>query len=88
MLRIVGHSLGGATAALMALMLRKYGGQDVEISPELVSAFTIATPPCVPKTLAVESKEYISTIVLQVGSLPICCSMCWYVKQVQGRRCR
>jgi len=62
----VGHSLGGSTAALLALMLRRTGREDLGISPSSIRAVTIASPPCVSKKLASECADYITTLVLQV----------------------
>ena len=50
-LRIVGHSLGGAAAALFAIMLRKKLKEELGFSSEIVSAVGFGTPPCVSKVL-------------------------------------
>lgn len=66
-LRLVGHSLGGSTAALLALMLREgNGSRELEISPELIKAVIIASPPCVSRKLSRKCSHYITTLVLQV----------------------
>lgn len=65
-LRLVGHSLGGATAALMAIMLRKKSMKQLGFSPEIVSAVGYATPPCVSKELAESCSDYVTTVVMQV----------------------
>jgi len=65
-LRIVGHSLGGAAAALFAIMLRKKSKEELGFSPEIVSAVGFGTPPCVSKVLAENCASYVSTVVLQV----------------------
>lgn len=66
-LRLVGHSLGGAAAALLAIMLRRRSEQELGFNPDIVSAVGIATPPCVSKELAESCVDYVSTVVLQVG---------------------
>lgn len=66
-LRLVGHSLGGATASLLAVMLRKRSKEELGFSPDIVSAVGIATPPCVSKELAEGCSSYVSTLVLQVS---------------------
>lgn len=67
-LRLVGHSLGGATAALLAIMLQKRSAEELGFSPDIVSAVGFGTPPCVSKELAESCASYVSTVVLQVGS--------------------
>ncbi|XP_010262277.1 PREDICTED: sn1-specific diacylglycerol lipase beta [Nelumbo nucifera] len=69
-LRLVGHSLGGATASLLAIMLRKKSQEELGFSPDIVSAIGIATPPCVSKELAESCCSYVSTIVLQDDIIP------------------
>ena len=65
-LRLVGHSLGGATASLLAMMLRKKSEEELGFCPSIVSAVGFASPPCVSRTLAIQSLEFVRTIVLQV----------------------
>ena len=67
-LKIIGHSLGAGTAALLAMMLhnepdaaRRWG------SPEL-SCVGFATPPVVSEDNALNCRDYITTVVCQVGS--------------------
>lgn len=69
-LRLVGHSLGGATASLLAVMLRKRSKEELGFSPDIVSAVGIATPPCVSKELAEGCSSYVSTLVLQDDIIP------------------
>lgn len=63
----MGHSLGGATAALLAIMLRKKSAKELGFNPEIVSAVGYATPPCVSKELAESCSSYVTTVVMQVG---------------------
>ncbi|KAJ4956110.1 hypothetical protein NE237_012893 [Protea cynaroides] len=69
-LRLVGHSLGGAAAALLAIMLRKKSSEELGFSPDIVSAIGFATPPCVSKELAESCSSYVSTVVLQDDIVP------------------
>uniref|UniRef100_A0A7I4CAW7 Fungal lipase-type domain-containing protein n=1 Tax=Physcomitrium patens TaxID=3218 RepID=A0A7I4CAW7_PHYPA len=69
-LRLVGHSLGGSTAALLALMLRRLGDEQLGFSSQLIKAVTIASPPCVSEKLASECADYITTLVLQDDVIP------------------
>ncbi|PSR94855.1 Sn1-specific diacylglycerol lipase [Actinidia chinensis var. chinensis] len=46
-LRLVGHSLEGATASLLAIMLRKKSSKELGFSPDIVTSIGYATPPCV-----------------------------------------
>lgn len=66
-LRLVGHSLGGATASLLAIMLHKKSHKELGFSPDIVSAIGFATSPCVPKELAESCSDYVTTVVMQVG---------------------
>ncbi|KAK3031652.1 LOW QUALITY PROTEIN: hypothetical protein RJ639_035020 [Escallonia herrerae] len=69
-LRLVGHSLGGATAALLATMLRKKSIEELGFSPDIVSAVGFGTPPCVSKELAESCSDYVTTIVMQDDIIP------------------
>ncbi|KAF9606125.1 hypothetical protein IFM89_023178 [Coptis chinensis] len=69
-LRLVGHSLGGAAASLLAIMLRKRSQEELGFSPDIVSAVGIGTPPCVSKELAEGCSSYVSTLVLQDDIIP------------------
>lgn len=62
----MGHSLGGATASLLAIMLRKKSVKELGFSPDIVSAIGYATPPCVSKELAESCSDYVTTVVMQV----------------------
>lgn len=64
---MVGHSLGGAAAALLAIMLRNKSKEELGFSPEIVSAVGFGTPPCVSKEVAEKCSDYVSTVVLQVS---------------------
>lgn len=65
-LRLVGHSLGGAAAALFAVILRKQSTDKLGFDPNIVSAVGFGTPPCVSKELAESCASYVTTVVLQV----------------------
>lgn len=65
-LRLVGHSLGGASAALLAIMLRKKSKEELGFSPNIISAVGFGTPPCISKEAAESCASYVSTVVLQV----------------------
>ncbi|KAK9137753.1 hypothetical protein Sjap_008347 [Stephania japonica] len=69
-LRLVGHSLGGATASLLAIMLRKIPKEELGFSPDIVTAVGYATPPCVSKELAESCSDYVSTVVMQDDIIP------------------
>ncbi|TQE13759.1 hypothetical protein C1H46_000766 [Malus baccata] len=69
-LRLVGHSLGGSTAALLAIMLRKMSVKELGFNPEIVSAVGYATPPCVSKELAESCSSYVTTVVMQDDIIP------------------
>ncbi|XP_020593708.1 uncharacterized protein LOC110033891 [Phalaenopsis equestris] len=69
-LRLVGHSLGGAAAALLAIMLRRKPAKELGFSPDIISAVGFGTPPCVSKELAESCASYVSTVVLQDDIIP------------------
>ncbi|KAH7691667.1 alpha/beta-Hydrolases protein [Dioscorea alata] len=69
-LRLVGHSLGGAAAALLAIMLRKQSAEELGFDPEIVSAVGFGTPPCVSEDLAGSCSSYVSTVILQDDIIP------------------
>ncbi|KAL5701979.1 hypothetical protein ACHQM5_027255 [Ranunculus cassubicifolius] len=69
-LRLVGHSLGGATASLLAIMLRKKSQEELGFNPDIVTAVGIATPPCVSKELAEGCSNFVSNLVLQDDIIP------------------
>jgi len=62
----VGHSLGAATASLLAIMLRKRSDRELGFDPNTVTAVGYATPPCVSKELAESCSDYVATVVMQV----------------------
>lgn len=69
-LRLVGHSLGGAAAALLAIMLRKRSEKELGFSPDIVTAVGIATPPCASRKLAEDCLDFVTTVVLQDDAIP------------------
>ncbi|CAM0885065.1 unnamed protein product [Alopecurus aequalis] len=69
-LRLVGHSLGGASAALLAIMLRKKSKEELGFSPDIVSAVGFGVPPCVSREIAESCAGYVSTVVLQDDIVP------------------
>ncbi|KAL6601503.1 hypothetical protein ACP70R_044723 [Stipagrostis hirtigluma subsp. patula] len=69
-LRLVGHSLGGASAALLAIMLRKKSKEELGFSPDIISAVGFGTPPCVSREVAESCAGYVSTVVLQDDIIP------------------
>jgi hypothetical protein len=69
-LRLVGHSLGGAIASLMAIMLKKMPREELGFDAEIISAVGYATPPCVSKELAENCSEFVTTIVMQDDIIP------------------
>ncbi|GER55193.1 alpha/beta-Hydrolases superfamily protein [Striga asiatica] len=69
-LRLVGHSLGGATASLLAIKLKKKSMKELGFSPDIISAIGYATPPCVSKDLAESCYDFVTTIVMQDDIVP------------------
>ncbi|XP_038897253.1 uncharacterized protein LOC120085373 isoform X2 [Benincasa hispida] len=69
-LKLVGHSLGGAIASLLAVMLRKMSNKELGFSPDIVSAIGYATPPCVSRKLAESCADYVTTVVMQGDVIP------------------
>uniref|UniRef100_A0A0E0EV22 Fungal lipase-type domain-containing protein n=1 Tax=Oryza meridionalis TaxID=40149 RepID=A0A0E0EV22_9ORYZ len=69
-LRLVGHSLGGASAALLAIILRKKSKEELGFSPDIISAVGYGTPPCVSREIAQSCASYVSTVVLQDDIIP------------------
>ncbi|CAN0898364.1 Diacylglycerol lipase-beta [Linum grandiflorum] len=68
--RVVGHSLGGAIASLLAIMLRRCSHEELGFSPELVSAVGYATPPCVSSELAESCSDFVMNVVMQDDVVP------------------
>ncbi|XP_058208508.1 uncharacterized protein LOC131321637 [Rhododendron vialii] len=69
-LRLVGHSLGGAIASLLAIMLRKKSSKELGFSPDIVTAIGYAPPPCVSRDIAECCSDYVSTVVMQDDIVP------------------
>lgn len=69
-LRLVGHSLGGAIASMLAIMLRKKSRDELGFSPEIVTAVGYGTPPCVSRDLAESCSDYVTTICMQDDIIP------------------
>ena len=68
-LRLVGHSLGGASAALLAIMLRKKSKEELGFSPDIISAVGFGTPPCISKEAAESCASYVSTVGFRIRFL-------------------
>lgn len=66
----MGHSLGGAIASLLAVMLRKKSNKELGFSPDIVSAIGYATPPCVSRKLSESCADYVTTVVMQDDVIP------------------
>ncbi|XP_075482211.1 uncharacterized protein LOC142522601 [Primulina tabacum] len=69
-LRLVGHSLGGATASLLAIMLHKKSFKELGFNPDIIDAVGYATPPCVSKELAESCSSFVTTVVMQDDIIP------------------
>ncbi|KAJ4726850.1 Sn1-specific diacylglycerol lipase alpha [Melia azedarach] len=69
-LRLVGHSLGGAIASLLAIMLRKKSLKELGFSPDIITAVGYATPPCVSRELAESCSDFVTTVVMQDDIIP------------------
>lgn len=62
----MGHSMGGAIASLLAIMMHRKSSKELGFSPDIVSAVGYGTPPCVSKELAESCSGYVTTVVMQV----------------------
>ncbi|CAI8602865.1 unnamed protein product [Vicia faba] len=69
-LRLVGHSLGGAIASLLAIMIHRKSAKELGFSPDIVSAVAYGTPPCVSKELTESCAGYVTTVVMQDDIIP------------------
>ncbi|XP_061366957.1 uncharacterized protein LOC133310085 [Gastrolobium bilobum] len=69
-LRLVGHSLGGAIASLLAIMIHRKSSKELGFSPDIVSAVGYGTPPCVSRELAESCSGYVTTVVMQDDVIP------------------
>ncbi|KAJ6998578.1 hypothetical protein NC653_014678 [Populus alba x Populus x berolinensis] len=69
-LRLVGHSLGAATASLLAIMLRKKSPKELGFSPHIVTAVGYASPPCVSKELAESCSDFVINVVMKDDIIP------------------
>ncbi|XP_054803454.1 uncharacterized protein LOC129306745 isoform X3 [Prosopis cineraria] len=68
--RLVGHSLGGAIASLLAIMMHRRSSKELGFSPDIVSAIGFGTPPCVSAELAESCSSYVTTVVMQDDIIP------------------
>ncbi|KAL1832784.1 uncharacterized protein LOC108205316 isoform X1 [Daucus carota subsp. sativus] len=69
-LRLVGHSLGGATASLLAIMMRRKSSKQLGFSPDSISAVGYGTPPCVSREIADGCSDYVRNVVMQDDIIP------------------
>ncbi|CAI7772685.1 unnamed protein product, partial [Closterium sp. NIES-53] len=69
-LRLIGHSLGAAVAALVTILLRPQAEVLLGITSERVRCVGFATPPCVSRHLALSCRSFITTVVLQDDIVP------------------
>eukprot|EP00854_Cymbomonas_tetramitiformis_P009554 gene9554-11318_t len=64
-LKVIGHSLGAGTAALLTFLLRSSPEFLVVVPPKKVSCVAFATPPVFSRELAEACQGFITTVVLQ-----------------------
>ena len=64
-LLIIGHSLGGGTAAMLTMMLREQGGVFSE-----AECIAIACPACMTLELAESCKNYVTTVINSCDVIP------------------
>ncbi|KAG2440924.1 hypothetical protein HXX76_003777 [Chlamydomonas incerta] len=72
-LELVGHSLGGSVAALMAAMLREglvEVGRSAGVPPHLVSCTAFAPPAVMTPCLAAACRPYVTSVVLNHDVVP------------------
>ncbi|KAI8114590.1 hypothetical protein M9434_002711 [Picochlorum sp. BPE23] len=62
---VIGHSLGGGTAAMLTMMLREQGGVFMD-----ATCISIACPACMTLELAESCKDYVTTIVNGCDIIP------------------
>ncbi|EFN53573.1 hypothetical protein CHLNCDRAFT_136751 [Chlorella variabilis] len=67
-LSIIGHSLGGGTAALLTMMLREAGGPFAG-----VTCIAVACPSCMTLELAQSCSDYVTTVVHNADVIPTIC---------------
>ncbi|KAI4349411.1 hypothetical protein L6164_010003 [Bauhinia variegata] len=70
MLYYVGHSLGGAIAALLTIMIHRKSFKELGFSPDIVSSADYGTPPCVSRELAESCSGYEATVLMQDDIIP------------------
>lgn len=64
-LRVLGHSLGGGVAALIAMLLRGTPELRQQLGGAAVTAVTFATPPVVTGDLAESCRGFVTCVVNQ-----------------------
>ncbi|PSC74205.1 lipase class 3 family isoform B [Micractinium conductrix] len=67
-LQIIGHSLGGGTAALLTMMLREAGGPFAD-----VTCVAVACPSCMTLELAQSCSDYVTTVIHNADVIPTIC---------------
>ncbi|KAJ1961155.1 hypothetical protein GGI12_003407 [Dipsacomyces acuminosporus] len=76
-IRIVGHSLGGSTAAILTIMLHtlreRLGGLGVDTSDFDIKGFCYGPAPCISENLAERFKDCIETFVNKDDIIPRLC---------------
>ena len=91
-LKVVGHSLGAGTAALLTMFLRadtsaeQQGGGTMVMDQGMrarVSCTAVATPPCLSYDLAVATAPYITSVVLDDDVIPRTSLVSLYNMQVE-----
>ncbi|KXZ56332.1 hypothetical protein GPECTOR_1g293 [Gonium pectorale] len=72
-LELVGHSMGGAVAALMAVMLRERlveAARVASVNPDLISCLAFAPPACMSPELARLCRPYVTSVCLNNDIVP------------------
>lgn len=68
-LRLVGHSLGGGTAAVTTILLRDQPDL-VGVPPKKISAVCFSPPACLSRSLADRTSAFARTLVMQDDVIP------------------
>lgn len=84
----VGHSLGGATATILAMLLKEYVAEPGVVDENENRAFQVfgialGAPPALSAELSLTTLDFIETYVLEKDPVPYCWRLCRKISQME-----
>jgi len=82
-LKVVGHSLGAGTAALLTLLMRNTPSLHASIPPAKITCTAVACPACMSYELGMSAASFVTTLVVEDDVIPRVSLLSLYNLQVE-----